>query len=124
MLQQAKAKLQAEIDANKTNQYVQVVGEFLLQHLETNPKDADKILVTDKSIGKSLDEMKKSAEKKKFGNCAVLTDYEGFTVVLKYFGIDTKVDKSVIKTAENVIKPTKNVTAANDFDIKLEDLLL
>lgn len=116
MVERAILKIQSEMDQNKNNPYVQVVGGFILQHLEVNPDNAEKILNEEKTIIKSLDEMKKAAEKKKVGNCAVLTDQEGFEVVSKYFGIDTKVD-------QNVIQPTKNVTNATGFDIKLEDLL-
>ena len=115
MLQNAISKLKSEMNQNADNSYIQVVGEFLLNHLKANPESAEKIMAPDKTIGKSLDEMRKVAEKKKVGNCAVLTDAEGFAVVLKYFGIE----------------PLGNVPAASpkpaapavDFDVKLEDLL-
>lgn len=95
------------MEENKTNSYIQVVGEFLLKHLE-NPGSAERILAQEKTIGKSLDEMRKEAEKKKVGNCAVLTDAEGFAVVLRYFGI------------EPAAAPEPK---QDDFDVKLEDLL-
>jgi len=119
MLNKAIEKLKAEMKQNNNNAYIQVVGEFLLQHLEVNPGAAEMILQNEKTIGKSLNEMKKVAESKKVGNCAVITDNEGFTIVFKYFDIkDTPViiSKSKINTPE--IKP-KNV----DFNISLEDLL-
>lgn len=78
MLEEAKKKLQKEIGENAGNPYIQVVGQFLLQHISAHPEDAEKILQKDKTISKSLNAMRKEAEKKKVGNCAVLTDQEGF----------------------------------------------
>ena len=52
----AITKLKSEMDANENNSYIQV----------------EKIMAADKTIAKSLDAMKKEAEKKKVGNCAVL----------------------------------------------------
>lgn len=119
MLNKAIEKLKAEMKQNGNNSYIQVVGEFLLQHLEVNPEAAENILQSEKTIGKSLNEMRKVAETKKVENCAVLTDDEGFAIVLKYFdikGTTLIISKSGIKTAE--VK-SKNV----DFNISLEDLL-
>jgi len=124
---QAKAieKLQSEMTQNKANSYIQVVGCFLLQHLESNPQDAERILIEDKSIGKSLEEMRKEASKKKTGSCAVLTDQEGFAVVLKYFGI---VSGPVIIIPSEFRPPTPPAPVepkptTNDFDINLDDFL-
>lgn len=120
MIENASAKLKTEMDSNKNNPYIHVVGEFLLQHLNQNPQDAEKILVEDKTIGKSLNEMRKVAEKKKAGNCAVLTPPEGFKVVLEYFGIKGAVppDMSAITAKPIAAEPKSEV----DFDVRLEDL--
>ncbi|HCF71976.1 MAG TPA: hypothetical protein DER33_10420 [Syntrophomonas sp.] len=120
MLNQAIKKLKAEMEKD-SNSYVQVVGGFLLQHLQSNPESAEKILADDKSIAKSLDAMRKAAEKKKVGSCAVLTDQEGFEIVLKYFGIEhAKIAPSVELTP-----PAQKAEGPSivDFDIRLEDLL-
>jgi hypothetical protein len=103
MLDQAIQKIKTEMEAD-TGSYTQAVGGFLLQHLNTNPESAEKILAPDKTIAKSLLEMKKVAKTKAVNGCGVLTDAEGFEIVLKYFGLDAAVKKSGI-------------------DIKLEDLL-
>ena len=115
MYQQAVLKLQSEIEQSKNNPYVQVVGSFLLGHLESNHQDAEKIMTVDKTITKSLDEMQKAAAKKKVGNYAVLTDQEGLGIVLKYFGIDSAVNIPVPAAV-----PQKSKV---DFDISLDDLL-
>ncbi len=115
MLTKALAKLRSETDQNINNPYIQVVGGFLIQYLESNPAAAEKILATDKSISESLDEMRKAAEKKKVRNCAVLTDQEGFNIVLKYFGI-----------TELVLAPSSPAIeqkSSDNFNISLEELM-
>jgi hypothetical protein len=115
---EAVAKLKSEMSSNN-NPYVQAVGQFLLQHLDQNPQNAEKISCQDKTIIKSLDEMRKVAEKKKIANCAVLTDTEGFSVVLKYFGIDGQV---VVPGAPIPVVDTSK-TSTSDFEVKLDDFL-
>jgi len=117
MIEKAVIKIRDEIEKNN-NPYVQVVGEFLLKYLNNHPEAAEKIMAEDKTIMKSLDEMRKVAEKNRVGNCAVLTDEEGFKVVLKYFGIEENVNTSSIGQATKTKKQPDI-----DFDIKLEDLL-
>jgi phosphopantothenoylcysteine synthetase/decarboxylase len=106
LTKQAITKLNNEMTSNKNNPYVQVVGNFLLQNLKKNPNAAEKILNKDKSILKSLDAMRKEAEKVKVGNCAVLTDEQGFAVVLDYFEIKESVE--VKPKPKKVPKETKN----------------
>lgn len=117
----AITKLRSEMDANKNNSYIQVVGQFLLQHIESHPDDAEKIMTADKTIAKSLEAMRKEAEKKKSGNCAVLTDQEGFAIVLKYFGIEGAPE--VKSTDVPVSQPQPEPAKAAAFDISLDDLL-
>jgi hypothetical protein len=119
-MQEAIEKLKAEMDKEK-NSYVQVVGEYLVSHLEKNPRDAEKILAADKTIIKSLEDMKKEASKKKVGNMAILTPNEGFAVVLKYFGIEAKplaCDVPIVTPAAVASQPSNT-----DFDVKLDDFL-
>lgn len=123
MSAKAIEKLKSEMTKNTNNSYVQVVGSFLLQHLSENPQDAEKVLGKDKTIAKSLNEMRKVAGKKKVGNCAVLTDQEGFSVVLKYFNIEGKPAapvNSISPIPASEPEPTKPTTS---FDVQLEDLL-
>lgn len=122
MLNKAIEKLKTEIDGNKNNPYIQVVGEFLLQHLHDNPSSAEKITQEVKTIGKSLDEMEKAAKKKKVGNCAVLTDQEGFKAVLEYFGIDPAVSVIGIKPQEHIVQApiVEHKKSKIEFDIELD----
>ncbi|MCO1599780.1 hypothetical protein [Desulfosporosinus nitroreducens] len=120
-------KLESEMTQNNANPYIQVVGGFLLQHLEVNPQDAEKILATDKTISKSLDEMWKDAKKKQSHNLAIFTPQEGFEIVMKYFGIEATAPtatRAVPTSAmpDRVIQSDVSSKPAIDFDIKLEDL--
>jgi len=122
MYQEAVLKLKNEIEQNKNNPYIQVVGNFLLGHLESNHQDAEKIMTADKTIVKSLDEMRNVASKKKVGNCAVLTDQEGFAVVLQYFGIGSAVT-ILAPVAAPIVEPTLKQKSKVDFDVNLNDFL-
>ena len=113
MLDKAVSKIKSEMEQNSKSAYIKVVGNFLLQHLEAHPESSEKILVEDKTIANSLAEMRKVAAKQKDGNVAVLTDQEGFSVVLQYYGITT----APVKTEPVSEKATV------DFDVRLEDLL-
>ncbi|MDR7867787.1 MAG: hypothetical protein RIN56_13315 [Sporomusaceae bacterium] len=118
MLDKAIEKIRDEMVA-KNDTYVQVVGDMLLHHLTANPAAAEKVMASGKTIAGSLSAMRSAAEKKKSGNCAVLTDAEGFAVVLEYFGISgTASIPSPVPAALLIPK-----TASTDFDVSLDDLL-
>jgi len=122
MLNKAIEKIKAEMDKNKNNSYIQVVGEFLLQHLQDNPSNSEKVVQVGKTIGQSLNEMKKAAEKKKVGNCAVLSDQEGFKVVLEYFGIEGAVSATGVKPQEHMVQaPIEHEKKTNiGFNVELD----
>lgn len=123
MLKDAIQKVKAEMEQNGDNAYIQVVGTFLLQHINAHPEDAEKILTAEKTVANSLDKMRKAAEKKKVGNVAVLTDQEGFAVVLKYFDIEPDDAIQTEMIAASVLDPAAIAPAKHSFDVKLEDLL-
>ena len=91
MIQNAIAKLKTEIEQSKNNQFVQVVGEFLLDHLNKFPQDAEKIMVIDKTVAKSIDELWRVARGRKVGNSAGMYGEEVMAIVFKYFGIESAV---------------------------------
>lgn len=106
MQAEAIVKLRTEMNGAADNVYVQVIGDFLLGHVKRNPQDAEKMLAADKTIIKSLDEMRKEAKKKESGGVAMLKDDEAYAIVLKYFGVEKPA------TAEK-----------DDFDVDLDALL-
>lgn len=107
-VERAIEHIHAEME-EKNNSYVRAVGGFLKDYLKIDPGAAENILVDGKSITKSIQEMRKEAEKNKVDNVAVLTDTEGFEIVLKYYGIDP-VDPHDAKEADA-------------FDVNLDDFL-
>lgn len=107
MLQQALQKLQAEITGNSKNGYVQAVGGFLIKHVQENPETSKLIMNPDKTIAGSLESMRAEAQKNKTGNVGVLSDEEGFKIVLKYYGVQ--------------LPEAAPVTSS--FDASLDDLL-
>ncbi|SDW97767.1 hypothetical protein SAMN04489725_12527 [Alicyclobacillus hesperidum] len=85
MYEKAVEKITLEMNANEHHPYVQVIGRFLLAHLEQHPEHAERILAEGKTILKSLDAMRRYAETKRVGNVAVISDADGFGIVLQYF---------------------------------------
>lgn len=90
MPQKAIQKVKDEMAKSADDPYVQLIGNFLVEHINKNPKDADKLTVVDKTILKSIDAMAAAAKAKQKNGRAMLTDPEGFAIVLKYFGVAGK----------------------------------
>lgn len=116
MLEQAKKKLLDEMGSD--NGYKKIIGDLLLQQLEANPDSAGMILKESKTIKGAISAMKAEARKNQKDGCGVLTDDEGFAIVLEYYDIPmVKISKPIL----TVVKPTD--MAPLTFDINLEDLL-
>lgn len=98
VLEQAVAKLEAEM--KKKDPYIQVIGQFLNEFLKQRPDAGEQVMAKDKSIAGSLQAMRSIAEKRKVGNCAVLTDEEGFATVLEYFGVTGQVQASSVDASQ------------------------
>ena len=114
----AVKKITDEMKANETSGYIQAVGKMLLGYLEAHPEASIRIMAENKTIKNSLAEMRKVASEKKSDNVAVLTDQEGFAVVLRYFDIEGEplLGLDNYKSAPVPQKPAR-------FDVSLEDLL-
>lgn len=127
MITQAINKINAE-KQKENNQYVNVISDFLIKYINQDEAAAEKILADGKTIMKSLQAMRKEAEKHKVGGVAMLTDEQGFEVVLKYFGINKsgelpKVDikpSGSAKEEKQVDNPRNKVA----LDVSLDDLLI
>jgi hypothetical protein len=118
-INEAIAKLRSEMDQNPNDAYIRIIGKFLIQHVTTNPDQAGKILAPDKNVKKSLDSMRTEARKKQVGGCAMLTDAEGFAIVLKYFGIEP----GAVPISAAPAAPSVPATPKPAFDVRLEDFL-
>jgi len=108
MLQEAIKKLKDEIGSDKG--YKQIIGEYLLQQLDANPSAAGQILKEGKNIKGAMEAMKAEARKHQKDGCGVLTDDDGYAIVLEYYDIPMT---RIVKSA-----PEKN-----NFDISLDELL-
>lgn len=123
MIEKAIAKLKAEMAKDKDG-FVQVIGDFLIQHVKANPESAEKILTEGKTISKSLDEMASVARKKAVKGRATLSDQEGFEIVLKYFGISGQAKATAEETISTPkVQEVRTVANDIDFDVKLEDFI-
>ena len=50
MIVHAIEKLRTEMEQNAGNAYIQVVGQFLIEHVTNNPSSAERILADRKSV--------------------------------------------------------------------------
>jgi hypothetical protein len=123
MLEQAIKKINDEMEKSKDDAYVQVIGKFLLQHLEERPNSAEKIMAADKTIAKSIDAMAAEAQKRAKGNRAMLIDAEGYAIVLKYFGIEGPVNIPTAPPVNTQPEPVPEKKFSASFDVKLADFL-
>lgn len=114
------------MEQNKKNLFAQVVGEFLIQHLAKNPHDAEKVVLSGKTIVNSIHEMQKVARGRQVDRMAGFTGEEGMAIVFEYFGIGTAVDVSVmdINHVAHTQKPVSvKKESKADFDVSLDDFI-
>lgn len=122
MLNKAIKKINDEIEKEK-NPYVKVIGEYLLKVIADNEGAAEKILEADKTIMKSLEAMRKAAEKNKVGNMAMISDEEGFAIVLKYFEIKREKKNDINDKKVIDFKAKKEEKEEDIFNVSLDDYL-
>lgn len=91
MLLEANQKLQSEMEQG--NKYVKLIGQYLLDYFKKNPADAAAIMTEGKTIKGSIEAMRQEATKAENGG--MLSDPEGYAVVLTYFGISGQTPKVV-----------------------------
>lgn len=114
----AIAKIDAEIEKEKGNRILEIIGEFLINLVTANPDAAEKLLDEKKNLKGAYEAMRNEARKYQKDGCAVLTDDEGFEVICGYYGLE-------YYSGGGKIVPEKapDVKAATALDIELDDLL-
>ncbi|MPM11363.1 hypothetical protein SDC9_57706 [bioreactor metagenome] len=122
MLNKAVKKINDEIEKEK-NPYVKVIGEYLLKVIADNEGAAEKILAADKTIMKSLEAMRKAAEKNKVGNMAMISDEEGFAIVIKYFEIKREKKNDMANKKVIDFKAKKEEKEEDIFNVSLDDYI-
>lgn len=115
----AIAKLDAEMEKEKRNHAIAVIGEYLINLITAHPQVAEKLADSKNTLAGAYEAMRTEARKKMYNNCAVLTDEEGFEIVCEYFGIDYQ-PPGTDKIAKQAAQPEKTAPA---LDIELDDLL-
>ena len=104
MKQEAIEKLRTEMGANPSHPYFQVVGTYLIGYLEQHEDFAPNILKEGRTIKDSIGAMQEVAKNNKLGNVGVLTDEQGFQVVVDYF-------------AKDLVTPTPAVTPETEAPV-------
>lgn len=124
MKEKAIEKLQKEIDSNKKNQYIGIIGKFLIGHINEKESFAEHVLKDGKTINGSIEAMKSEAKKKAKNGMAMLSDEEGFAIVVKYF--EKAEAKKVAKPKESKPQPKAEEQAVEETaedDSNIDDLL-
>lgn len=116
--ERAIAKIDAEIEKEKGNRILEIIGEFLINLVTATPDAAEKLLDEKKNLKGAYEAMRNEARKYQKDGCAVLTDDEGFEVICGYYGLEYYSGGGKI-VPENV----PDVNAVTALDIELDDLL-
>lgn len=116
--ERAIAKIDAEIEKEKGNRILEIIGEFLINLVTANSDAAAKLLDEKKNLKGAYEAMRNEARKYQKDGCAVLTDDEGFEVICRYYGLE-------YHSGGGKIVPEKSpyVKAVTALDIELDDLL-
>ncbi len=116
--EKAIAKIDAEIEKEKGNRILEIIGEFLINLVTANANAAENLLDDKKTLKGAYEAMRTEARKQSKDGCAVLTDDEGFEIICGYYGVDNQAGGG-----ENVDQNAPAVNAAPALDIELDDLL-
>jgi hypothetical protein len=104
------------------NDYVQYIGQYLIEYITEHPGHAEAILAEGKTVEGSFKHMESVARKKKKSGMVMLTPEEGFKAVMEYFGIE---NVEVAPEKMGVTQKVVNIGTAKrrKVDISLDDLL-
>ncbi len=116
--ERAIAKIDAEIEKEKGNRILEIIGEFLINLVTANSDAAAKLLDEKKNLKGAYEAMRNEARKYQKDGCAVLTDDEGFEVICGYYGLEYHSGGGKI-----VPEKSPDVKAVTALDIELDDLL-
>ena len=121
MIEKAKNKIIEEMNKNKDDDYVQVVGDFLINQIEIN-EDAARIIATGgKNIKDSLKYMENEAKNRANGRrCVCINPVEGFKIIMKYFGfegIQSNIENFAIQEMKHEEKQEE------EFNVDLNDFI-
>lgn len=85
-----------ECEENPDNMTLRMICNHVVEKLQHASEDVLKNILNKKlTLNGAIGEMRKVAEKRKSGSCAVLSDEEGFKIIDEYFGISGAAAKTV-----------------------------
>lgn len=118
-MNQAIEKIKTGMDAQKAEPFVQIIGNFLLQYLETHPEQAEKFMHPDKTLEKSVKVLYEEAKKRRTGQnvfrqYAFIPDQEAYAIILSYFGINGQ---------QPALLPAPEQPARRKFNYSVDDFL-
>lgn len=117
--EKAVEKIRKEMEKN-ADDYVQIIGQFLLSVVAQDEKAATAVIEKGKNIEGAMDVMEKEAKKKKAkGHRSALTSREGFGIVAKYYGFEYKAaDIFGTPQTKETVKEEQDI-----LNISLKDML-
>jgi|GEM_PF-2278276 len=117
-------KIKSEMEANQ-EPYIQIVGTYLLGYLEQHDDFTECVMVGNKTIKGSVEAMRKVAEGRKVNQVAVLSDKEGFKIVVDYYCEKPKDVEATEEIEEKEVvdesSVVTNVGGLEDLDDLLDD---
>lgn len=117
MIKKAIEKIKEEIEKNK-NPYTEIIGDYVIRHIDINPQVSEAIVNGEKTIAGSLKAMRHEASKVKKDNVAVLTDEQGFKIVRDYFGFE-----NIQQNIHSSVESKEEIKATDDFNVILDDFI-
>ena len=108
MKQEAIEKLKSEMATSEAIPYIQIIGTYLLGYLEQHEDFASNILKDGRTVKESISAVRDVASKHKVDGVGVVSDEEGFKIIIDYFAKDVEV-KTV--PAPEVAQATTGVAA-------------
>lgn len=92
MKEKAIEKINAEMQKNPDNNYIEIIGHYIIDKCESDAT-AEKVLAAGKTLSGCLDRIKALAKKKAINNIGVVTEEEAFAEVDNYFGFSAEQPK-------------------------------
>lgn len=123
MLADAIQRIQNEVDSEKDNPNIKVIGEFMIQYIQQNPSAAAVVCTNGKFLSGAYKALEDYASKKpRVGNCVAIAPDEGFEQVLKYFGIEHDPQNGAV-IRSRFLSGAEPAAVETDFSLDLADLL-
>lgn len=124
MLADAIQRIENEIDSEKSNPNIKVIGEFMIRYIQQNPSAADVVCTNGKFLSGAYKAIEDYAKKKpRHGNCVAVSPDEGFEQVLIYFGIEHNPHTGAVIQSKFLSGAESAEKAQMDFTLDLVDLL-